>query len=1361
MNKGGDEKSHSWWRDSHISPKNSKWLEENLEGMDKHVKTMLKLIEEDADSFAKKAEMYYKKRPELVNHVEEFYRMYRSLAERYDQLTGELRKNIPSNLKKHYGLDDDSLPDSQHSTENKRRPAGFDFFLGSRNSDCSKKGDGSSDDRASISSSDEESEKSSKPHLDLQILKEENERYRTEFDKVQEDYYVLQQKTRVLQEGILHLKEENEILRNEAAGKSDYMVNLQEQIAGLQTRNTELESQIRSMAVQVEQSGRSNAILHKHDDQLAVGFQGPGKMARELEMEIENLQKKLHSSQEENDALKFEFQRCQQDYEMAGSRIKELKTDTSAQEMQIHKLEVEIDNMKHKLSEMHEENNVLSVQNETGNQKLCHAESEIKHLQEENESLIKENSIKILNLNDLEVLNSSLIKEKDQLESELLLKASILGGIEENLNNLKEKNQMLSGKLDASTQEQNVQIETMKESIFGLQDQNKTLSDQLLESRKRNSVLETRLSEVEEENRRLQSEIENLRAVLQKGEYEANALMTEKAALENDIISSKEKLHVLKSKCHFFNDNAELTLLDTEPMQQKTFHEHVLELEQFILHIKEEHDHLKIKFHNEVEEGQNFKAELEKLRNELVSFSAENNLLQLEISSKEELLKKLDGDDGYLREENIMLKKDITDSIDHVQKLEEECRELKINIQRMAQVKEEEELMLHNTVQTLQQDNERLKDELQNTCKENDDLGKKISLIKEELLQLQEKNTDLKEQVASSQVENEQLQNQVSVKVDTIQNLEKLVSSLEQEKINLDSEVGSLTNQIQNLLLLLNTLKDFKEKTTEALVIDQKHVQQLEITVQELKELNYSLTLDKTTLEAKYQDISEQLEACQQMLKRLQEENSEVTDQRNSLVSELASKSACISNLEEELLHLEQENSAKVGRFDDDVQKLQEALSSLKTENMKMKAEYENVVEDYCSLQDRVKDLGEQKIALEQENVVLQSDVESLTSQIQNLQSLVCDLNKCRDQFQLLEEKNNLESELLDKLGGLEDDVRKLQEAYGSIKAESINFKAERQPLMEDHLSELKKVKDLQMEKLTLEEKCQHLLEDLGTIKDRLNLLQKQLSGLEQNSLINNDASETVTVVQQLKEDIVMLGNNKSSLQTEMPSKMDVLGDLKEELSYVLSETTDLKVEVQLKAEQILELELEIERLRKDMVNLDKKNKLLLDESFKQIDEKKELLQDVYRLQKENDDLQQEALARMQSMKTLESTIARLQEDNKGLETQVKWGTEEILGLRKHMEDLHLEHASLINASQIDGRKIEELQLKVVMVEKEVQELREESEMQRSIIFDRAEEKREAIRQLCFSIDHFKHNYKHLQQVLSTLLQNHNRTAAS
>ncbi|KZV22529.1 centromere-associated protein E-like [Dorcoceras hygrometricum] len=82
---------YSWWWNSHISPKNSKWLQDNLTDMDAKVKAMIKLIEEDADSFARRAEMYYKKRPELMKLVEEFYRAYRALAERYDHATGVIR----------------------------------------------------------------------------------------------------------------------------------------------------------------------------------------------------------------------------------------------------------------------------------------------------------------------------------------------------------------------------------------------------------------------------------------------------------------------------------------------------------------------------------------------------------------------------------------------------------------------------------------------------------------------------------------------------------------------------------------------------------------------------------------------------------------------------------------------------------------------------------------------------------------------------------------------------------------------------------------------------------------------------------------------------------------------------------------------------------------------------------------------------------------------------------------------------------------------------------------------------------------------------------------------------------------------
>ncbi|XP_023550616.1 protein NETWORKED 2D-like isoform X2 [Cucurbita pepo subsp. pepo] len=59
--------------------------------MEEKVQHALKLIEEDGDSFARRAEMYYKKRPELIYFVEESYRAYRALAERYDHISTELQ----------------------------------------------------------------------------------------------------------------------------------------------------------------------------------------------------------------------------------------------------------------------------------------------------------------------------------------------------------------------------------------------------------------------------------------------------------------------------------------------------------------------------------------------------------------------------------------------------------------------------------------------------------------------------------------------------------------------------------------------------------------------------------------------------------------------------------------------------------------------------------------------------------------------------------------------------------------------------------------------------------------------------------------------------------------------------------------------------------------------------------------------------------------------------------------------------------------------------------------------------------------------------------------------------------------------
>ncbi|KAK2977978.1 hypothetical protein RJ640_023516 [Escallonia rubra] len=59
--------------------------------MEEKVEYILKIIDEDGDSFAVRAEMYYRKRPEIINFVEDCFRGYRALAERYDHLSKDLQ----------------------------------------------------------------------------------------------------------------------------------------------------------------------------------------------------------------------------------------------------------------------------------------------------------------------------------------------------------------------------------------------------------------------------------------------------------------------------------------------------------------------------------------------------------------------------------------------------------------------------------------------------------------------------------------------------------------------------------------------------------------------------------------------------------------------------------------------------------------------------------------------------------------------------------------------------------------------------------------------------------------------------------------------------------------------------------------------------------------------------------------------------------------------------------------------------------------------------------------------------------------------------------------------------------------------
>lgn len=381
-------KSHSWWWDSHISPKNSKWLAENLEEMDKQVKEMLKLIEDEGDSFAKKAEMYYQRRPLLVTHVENFYRMYRALAERYDNVTGELRKNLPSSLQSQgSGISETDSetqstspspePNMEQKTpkqKRKTRAAGFDVFLGSGgSSDISKKGsDGSSSSSDSDSDVDEASEENGNGMaylMDGRIteLEEELQEARQQIEALEEKNRHCQ--CEKLEESLKQVSSEKEDLvaavlanKNEIEGLKGDMASANNHFAAeLVQRDHErsaLESEIEKLQEVVENLKGDLVKVTGEKSQLVAKVEELEEASRSLDdssaeiMKLQEIIKDLQARLENDSNEKSVFEERAMEFEQVRRQLEASRTD-------VRELQATIKNLKDGLEKSVEEKEAL------------------------------------------------------------------------------------------------------------------------------------------------------------------------------------------------------------------------------------------------------------------------------------------------------------------------------------------------------------------------------------------------------------------------------------------------------------------------------------------------------------------------------------------------------------------------------------------------------------------------------------------------------------------------------------------------------------------------------------------------------------------------------------------------------------------------------------------------------------------------------------------------------------------------------------------------------------------------------------------------------------------------------------------
>ncbi|KAK4767410.1 hypothetical protein SAY86_015160 [Trapa natans] len=549
---------YSWWWSSHISPKNSKWLQENLTYMDAKVKAMIKLIEEDADSFARRAEMYYKRRPELIKLVEEFYRAYRALSERYNHATLELRfahrtmaEAFPDQVPNSDELASNSSPEHDPDSQTFLDPEGYDPTLNKRGL---KQMHDLLDSEDSVHQSFQnglsqlsheiknlrtnvvsESERASRAEFEVQTLKTVLAQIQSEKDSIFENYEMNMDKLSKLK-GELNCAHEEAKLLDERAGKA------------------EVEIKILKEAMAKLEAERDMGLL-KYNESLKM-ISNLEAMLQEAESETQNLKHELSRVEAERAAGLDQYHQCLQ-------RISALEEKISIAELDARKLSEQSDRAERRIRELedavnksNEEKEAMAFLYKQCLDTLSKMEVDLSQVQEEAEHLNCKVASGAEKLKATEEQLGLLEKSNESLQCEA---ENLALRIEMKDQELFQKNELLE-KLQSSTRDGYTrfnQVDAGLESLHNLysesQEEQRALALEIrgslqmlkdLEACKHR--LEEEIQRVKEENQSL-SEI-NLASTLSEKNLreELDSLREMKEKFEKDFVAQAEQSNALQ-----------------------------------------------------------------------------------------------------------------------------------------------------------------------------------------------------------------------------------------------------------------------------------------------------------------------------------------------------------------------------------------------------------------------------------------------------------------------------------------------------------------------------------------------------------------------------------------------------------------------------------------------------------------------------------------------------------------------------------------------------------------------------------------------------------------------------------------------
>nr|XP_043611279.1 protein NETWORKED 1D [Erigeron canadensis] len=1183
LSKADSRRMYSWWWNSHISPKNSKWLQENLTDVDIKVKAMIKLIEEDGDSFARKAEMYYKKRPELMKMVEELYRAYRALAERYDHATGALRQahktmteafpnQVPAGC-------EDSSPNSPYDVDPQTPDTRTTSISGFSPDDLQKNGfTGTARKALNFSDSQDGNNKHRSQDRNL-----------SQFESVgTNDTEIL-----LLKEALAKLEDEKEAGLKQYLECLERLAKLESEIANSQQNSIELAD--RASKAEAEIQNLKDAL-----QRLEFEKNESLELYHRAQEDIVKLNEKAQESENETENLKEEISRLKEERDFAYDQYKQSINMQSGLEKKLVEAEKEIERLKLAIIALTEEKEAQTLSYQKCLETISSLELRLVCAQDETERLKTEIENGLSLLKDAEEQRLMLEKSNGTLQTEL---ESMGVKIEAQDQELTEKQKEL-GRLWTCIQEERlrfVEAETAFQTLQQLHSQSqeelRSLAGELqnraqilLEIESRNQVLEGEVRKQLEENKNLaelnlsstlslkemQSEICSLKESNGKLEEEVDLRVDQRNALQQEIYCLKEELNDLNKNHRSILDQVAYVGLNPESLGSS------------VKALQDENSNLKEEWQTEKAAKAALLQKLEVmgqllernvvLENSLSDLGAELEGVRGKLKSLEESYQSLSEEKSNLAVEKANLLGQLQVTTDNLSQVSEKNTLLE-NSLFDAHVKLE---VLKQKSKTFEDSAQVLADEKSALITEKGTLVSQIEITTKTLKDLEVKYTDLEEKYSAMEKERES----------TLRKVEELNLSLalqNQEHVTFaqknDKQLHALRSQIQLLQEEShNKSKDFEEK------LDKSFSSEIEIfillkCVQDLEEKNFFLLNDCHKL----QEASKLSESLVHVLKQEKSENQlkikSLADQNDRLkigmhqllkVAGLSLHPGLESGQEHKYFDTIQRNfegtKCALGESEDKNMKfvlemsiLVALLKQLKTEVVNLEVERSGLRHELCVQTVKILELQSEAGKLSETNEGLRSKVsegditeQMLRTQLGNLHS---ELSFVQEAYTTLQMDNSVVLEqkksLLDDNSQKNDKICLLEEEndiiLGEVLSQSFLSQALKSYVDEKHAEMSmveKKLEEARMENLDLKktlEKSEHDLEAVICVRDQLNsdlvnrnnLLQlkekEHKEAVQRLMILENDKMELSEIVAGLQRE-----NNEVKLTKDEQQKQNV-----------------------------------------------------------------------------------------------------------------------------------------------------------------------------------------------------------------------------